>query len=61
VPAEPHQIPIFVRVGSTLDLGDLPREWEDAQRIARERPNLRALEADVTRWFAAHAGKKPTE
>ncbi|MBE3072366.1 MAG: hypothetical protein IMZ67_05265, partial [Acidobacteria bacterium] len=26
VPAEPHQIPIFVRVGSTLDLGDLPRE-----------------------------------
>jgi alpha-D-xyloside xylohydrolase len=26
VPAEPHQIPIFVLVGSTLDLGDLPRE-----------------------------------
>jgi alpha-glucosidase (family GH31 glycosyl hydrolase) len=26
VPAEPHQIAIFVRVGSTLDLGDLPRE-----------------------------------
>ncbi|MBE3073011.1 MAG: alpha-glucosidase, partial [Acidobacteria bacterium] len=32
VPAEPHQIPIFVRVGSTLDLGDLSREWADAQR-----------------------------
>jgi len=26
LPAEPHQIAIFVRVGSTLDLGDLPRE-----------------------------------
>jgi len=29
VPAEPHQIPIFVRAGSTLDLGDLSRGWED--------------------------------
>jgi alpha-D-xyloside xylohydrolase len=61
VPAEPHQIPIFVRVGSTLDLGDLPREWADAQRIARERPNLQALEADVIRWFAAQSGKKTPE
>jgi alpha-glucosidase (family GH31 glycosyl hydrolase) len=61
VPAEPHQIPIFVRAGSTLDLGGLPREWDDAQRIAHERPNLQTLEADVTRWCAARAGKKPTE
>jgi hypothetical protein len=61
VPAEPHQIPIFVRVGSTLDLGDLSRECDDAQPIARERPNLRALEADVIRWFAARAGKGPRE
>jgi len=44
-----------------LDLGDLPREWDDAQRIAHERPNLQTLEADVTRWCAARAGKKPTE
>ena len=57
VPAEPHQIPIFVRVGSALELGDLAREWMDAQRVARERPDLKALEADVTRWFAARAGK----
>ena len=57
VPAEPHQIPIFVRVGSTLDLGDLSREWADAKRIARDRPNLEALEADVIRWFEAHAEK----
>ena len=61
VPAEPHQIPIFVRVGSTLDLGDLSSEWADAQRIAREHPDLKVLEADVTRWFAAHAGKTPRE
>ena len=50
------EIPIFVRVGSTLDLGDLSREWADAQRIARERPDLKALEADVTRWFAGRSG-----
>ena len=61
VPAEPHQIPIFIRVGSTLELGDLAREWADSQRIARERPNLRALEADVARWFTAHAGKGPSD
>ena len=61
VPAEPHQIPRFVGAGSTLDLSDLSREWDDARRIARERPNLQALEADVVRWFTARAGKKPTE
>ena len=61
VPAEPHQIPIFIRVGSTLELGDLAREWAESQRIARERPNLRALEADVARWFTAHAGKGPSD
>jgi alpha-glucosidase (family GH31 glycosyl hydrolase) len=61
VPAEPHQIPIFVRVGSTLDLGDLSREWADSQRIARERPDLKTLESEVTRWFAARAAKKLPE
>lgn len=59
VAAEPHQIPIFVRAGATLDLGDLSREWADAQRIARERPNLKALEAEVIRWFGARGGKSP--
>ncbi len=59
VPAELHQIPVFVRVGSMLDLGDLPREWADAQRVARGRPNLKALEAEVTAWFAARAAKGP--
>jgi alpha-D-xyloside xylohydrolase len=56
VPAEPHQIPIFVRVGSTIDLGDLSREWDDARRIASGRPDLKTLEAEVIRWFESNAG-----
>jgi alpha-glucosidase (family GH31 glycosyl hydrolase) len=54
VPADPHQIPIFVRVGSALDLGDLQQEWTDAQAVARVRPNLQALEADIVAWFNAN-------
>ena len=54
-------MPIFVRVGSGLELGDLSREWADAQRIARERPNLKTLESEVTRWFAARAAKRSPE
>jgi alpha-D-xyloside xylohydrolase len=45
VPADVHQIPIFVRVGSTIDLGNLNQDWRDAQAIARQRPDLKALEA----------------
>jgi alpha-glucosidase (family GH31 glycosyl hydrolase) len=55
VQADVHQIPIFVRVGSAIDLGDLRQEWSDAQRIAHERPNLAALERSITSWFAAQA------
>ncbi|NGO39840.1 glycoside hydrolase family 31 protein [Limisphaera ngatamarikiensis] len=51
VPADLHQIPIFIREGSTLDLGDLNREWADALRIARQRPDLRTLDAEVRLWF----------
>ena len=52
VDAEPHQIPIFVRVGSSLDLGDLNREWTDARAAAAARPDLKALDAEVHDWFA---------
>lgn len=51
VPAEVHQIPIFVREGSGLELGDLNREWEDARRIAARRPDLKVLDAEVRHWF----------
>lgn len=52
--AEPHQIPIFVREGSKLDLGDLNKEWKGSVEIARKRPDLSALEKEVKDWFAAY-------
>lgn len=52
VSAETHQLPLFVRVGSSLDLGDLNREWQESQVIARTRPDLKALEGSVNAWFA---------
>ena len=53
VRADVHQIPIFVREGSGLDLGDLNREYADAQAAARQRPDLKKLDAEVAAWFAA--------
>jgi len=52
VSAAPHQIPIFVRVGSSVNLGNLDREWRESIAIAQKRPNLKALEAGVNAWFA---------
>jgi len=51
VQAELHQIPLFVRVGSKLDLGDLNREYRESVEIAQKRPDLKALEAEVRAWF----------
>jgi alpha-glucosidase (family GH31 glycosyl hydrolase) len=51
VKAELHQIPIFVREGSGLILGDLNKEWQESKSIAAKRPDLKALEAEVTAWF----------
>ncbi len=51
VPAELHQIPIFTRVGSKLNLGDLHQEWADAVAIAGTRPDLRKLDVAVREWF----------
>ncbi len=53
VRAEVHQIPIFVREGSGIDLGDLHQEYKEALEAARERPDLAALDAEVAEWFAA--------
>ena len=52
VPAEIHQIPLFVREGSGIDFGDLDREYEEALAAARQRPDLKALDAAVAAWFA---------
>jgi alpha-glucosidase (family GH31 glycosyl hydrolase) len=51
VAAEVHQIPLFVRVGSTVELGDLNQEWRDAVEAAGKRPDLKALDADVRQWM----------
>jgi len=51
VKAELHQIPIFVRVGSSVELGDLNREWADSWAIAQKRPDLKALDAEVKEWL----------
>jgi len=53
VPAARHQLPLFIREGSSVSVGDLDREWREAQAIARMRPDLAALEGRVTEWFAA--------
>jgi alpha-glucosidase (family GH31 glycosyl hydrolase) len=47
VPAELHQIPLFIRTGANLPIGDLNREWQESLEIARKRPDLKALERDA--------------
>ena len=51
VNAELHQMPVFVRVGANVELGDLNREWDDAVAAANTRPDLKALDAEVSAWF----------
>jgi alpha-D-xyloside xylohydrolase len=51
VPVELQQIPIFVHVGSKVELGDLNKEWAESQAIAQTRPDLKALDAEVKAWF----------
>jgi alpha-D-xyloside xylohydrolase len=45
--AELHQIPLFVRAGANLPIGDLNREWQESVEIARKKPDLKALEATI--------------
>ena len=51
VDAELHQIPLFVRVSSNLELGDLNREYEESKTIAQKRPDLKTLDAEAKAWF----------
>jgi alpha-glucosidase (family GH31 glycosyl hydrolase) len=55
VAAEPHQIPLFIRDGASLKLGDLNREWQESQAIAKQKPDLKTLESSVNAWFAKNA------
>jgi alpha-D-xyloside xylohydrolase len=51
VNSELHQIPLFARVGAKINLGDLQKEWTESVAIANTRPDLKALDAEVTEWF----------
>ena len=51
VAADAHQLPLFVRVGSKLDLGDLNKEWKESLEIAAKHPDLKALDAELKAWW----------
>jgi alpha-glucosidase (family GH31 glycosyl hydrolase) len=51
VNADVHQLPIFVRVGSTVDLGDLNKEWKESVEIAGKKPDLKALDTELKTWW----------
>lgn len=51
VNADLHQIPLFIRVGSSVKLGDLNQEWQESLAIAQKRPDLKALDAELKTWF----------
>jgi alpha-D-xyloside xylohydrolase len=55
VGAAPHQIPLFVRVGSSINLGNLEQEWRESVTIAQKKPDLKVLEASVNAWFAKNS------
>lgn len=57
VNAELHQIPIFVRVGAKIDLGDLNKEYAESVAIAATRPDLKALDAEVKTWLEKRQAK----
>ena len=57
VNAQMHEIPIFIRVGSNIELGDLNKEWAESFAIAEKKPDLAALEKEVNAWFEKNKAK----
>ncbi len=55
IAAELHQLPIFVRVGSGLELGDLNQQFQESLAIAQNKPDLKKLDAEVKTWFDNHS------
>lgn len=51
VSAELHQMPLFVRVGSNINLGDLNAEYRESFAVAQKKPDLKALDAETRAWF----------
>lgn len=52
VPAPLHQLPMFVRDGARLPIGDLEKEHTESLAIAKVRPDLKTLDAQVAVWFS---------
>jgi hypothetical protein len=46
-----------VRVGSSVTLGDLDKEWAESCAIAARRPDPKALDAEVRSWFDSRSTK----
>lgn len=61
VPAEMHQIPLFIRVGSGIELGDLNLEYEESLAIARQKPDLARLDAELRSWFLNEEENEPIQ
>jgi len=61
VSAEPHQLPLFVREGSDLTLGDLALEWEESREAASVRSDIATLEQSVIEWFAENGAATSPE
>jgi alpha-glucosidase (family GH31 glycosyl hydrolase) len=59
VPADTYQLPLFIRVGSSVDVGDLNKEWKESQTIAQTKPDLAALDAQVKTWFEKYQQQQP--
>ena len=53
VAAEPHQLPLFIRAGSSVQVGDLNKEWQESLDIAGRKPDLKALDAELKTWWDA--------
>ncbi len=53
-------MPLFVRVGSRLQLGDLKHEYDEAMDSAQKKPDLKALDAEVKSGFEKNATTAPT-
>jgi alpha-glucosidase (family GH31 glycosyl hydrolase) len=57
VNAEPHQLPLFIKVGSELTLGDLNTEWQESVRVAEKRPDLASLDRELkASWDSRQTG-----
>ncbi len=59
VNADVEKLPLFIRVGSGLNLGDLNQEWKESLDVAQEKPDLKALDAEVKAWFDKYQQQQP--